>query len=99
MAWTIRYLKSARKEAQKIDPQDRERIRDYMEQRVAGLEDPRQLGEPLKGQLASLWRYRVGDYRLICELRDQELLILVVRLCHRKDVYRCCAERNIRGHP
>lgn len=88
MAWTIRYLKSARKEARKIDPQDRERIRDYMEQRVAGLEDPRQLGEPLKGQLASLWRYRVGDYRVICELRDQELVILVIRLGHRKDVYR-----------
>ena len=88
MAWTIRYLKSARKEARKIDPQDRERIRDYMEQRVAGLEDPRQLREPLKGHLASLWRYRVGDYRVICELRDQELVILVIRLGHRKDVYR-----------
>jgi mRNA interferase RelE/StbE len=59
-----------------------------MEQRVAGLDDPRQLGEPLKGQWASLWRYRVGDYRVVCELRDQELVILVVRLGHRKDVYR-----------
>jgi len=88
VAWTIRYLKSARKEAQKIDPQARERIREYMEQRVAGLDDPKQLGEPLKGQWASLWRYRVGDYRVICELRDQELVILVVRLGQRKDVYR-----------
>ncbi len=88
MGWTIRYLKSAQKEAQKIDPQARERIRHYLEQRIARLEDPRQLGEPLKGQLASLWRYRVGAYWVICELRDQELLILVVRLGHRKEVYR-----------
>ena len=88
MAWTIRYLKSARKEAQKIDSKARERIREYLEQRVAGLEDPRQLGEPLKGQFASLWRYRIGDYRVICELRDHELVVLVVRLGHRKEVYR-----------
>ena len=88
MGWTIRYLKSARKEAQKIDPQARERIREYVEQRVAKLDYPWQLGEPLKGQWASFWRYRVGDYRVICELRDQELVILVVRLGHQKDVYR-----------
>lgn len=54
MAWKIRYLKSTRKEAQKIDSQARKRIREYLEQRAAGLEDPRQLGEPLKGQFASL---------------------------------------------
>ena len=84
--WTIRYLKSARKEVQKLDPHIRERIRKYLEQRVAILEEPRQLGEPLKGQLAKLWRYRVGDFRIVCELRDgdRELIVLVVRIGHRK---------------
>jgi mRNA interferase RelE/StbE len=72
----------------KIDPAARQRIREYLEQRVANLSDPRQLGNPLKGELASLWRYRVGDYRLICELRDEVLVVLVVRIGHRREVYR-----------
>ncbi|EFI33440.1 addiction module toxin, RelE/StbE family [Desulfonatronospira thiodismutans ASO3-1] len=84
--WTIKYLKSARKDVQKIDPQIRKRVREYLEQRIARLENPRQLGEPLKGQLTKLWRYRVGDYRIVCELRDHELI--VVRIGHRKNVYK-----------
>jgi mRNA interferase RelE/StbE len=72
----------------KIDPAARQRIREYLEQRVANLSDPRQLGKPLKGELASLWRYRVGDYRLIYELRDEVLVVLVVRIGHRREVYR-----------
>ena len=86
--WTIRYLRSARKEAQKLAPPTRERIKKYLEQGVARQEDPRQLGEPLKGQLARLWRYRVGDYRIICELRDKEFIVLIIQIGHRKDVYK-----------
>jgi len=86
--WMIKYLKSARKDVQKIDPQIRKQIREYLEQRIARLENPRQLGEPLKGQLTKLWRYRVGDYRIVCELRDHELIVIVVRIGHRKNVYK-----------
>ena len=86
--WMIRYLKSTQKDAQQLDPQIRKRIKEFMEQRVAQLENPRQLGEPLKGQLADLWRYRVGSYRIICELRDQELVVIVIRIGHRKNVYK-----------
>ena len=78
MAWRIEYLQSARKSVQKIDPQDRQRIRDYLEQRVATLEDPRQVGRSLKGRLSELWRYRVGEYRILCELRDEACVVLVV---------------------
>ena len=86
--WMIRYLKSTQKDAQQLDPQIRKRIKEFMEQRVAKLENPRRLGEPLKGQLADLWRYRVGSYRIICELRDQELVVIVIRIGHRKNVYK-----------
>jgi mRNA interferase RelE/StbE len=86
--WKIRYLRSARKDAKKIDPHIREKIRGYLEQRVASLDDPRQLGEPLKGQLAKLWRYRIGDYRIICEFRNNELIVIVIRIGHRRNVYK-----------
>ncbi len=86
--WTIKYLRSARKEAKKLDPEIRDKIRKHFEQRVSRMEDPRQFGEPLRGKLAELWRYRVGSYRIICELRDRELVVLVIRIGHRKNVYR-----------
>ena len=54
---------------------------------MAKLDDPRQLGKPLKGQHSELWRYRVGDYRVVCDLRDEVLVVLVVRIGHRKEVY------------
>ena len=64
------------------------RIRDYLRQRIETLDHPRQLGKALKGQLAELWRYRVGDYRLVCELRDEVLVVLVIRIVYRKAVYK-----------
>lgn len=88
MTWVIEYLQSARKTVEKIDPQTRRRIRDYLEYRVAELDDPRKLGKSLKGRLSELWRYRIGDYRVVCELRDKDLVVLVVRIGHRKEVYR-----------
>lgn len=87
MAWKIKYLASAKKEAKKIDPQRRRNIREYLEKRVAGLNSPRDLGEPLTGNLAGLWRYRVGDCRIICDIQDDKLLVLVLRIGHRRNVY------------
>lgn len=88
MHWTIKYARSVQKTVRKLDPPLQAHIREYLEQRVASLADPRDLGEPLQGQLAGLWRYRVGDYRVICELRDEALVVLVVRIGHRRTIYR-----------
>ncbi|WP_043532349.1 type II toxin-antitoxin system RelE family toxin [Litchfieldella xinjiangensis] len=87
MTWKIEYLESARKSFKKIDPEQRKRIRQYLEERVIALEHPRQLGKALKGELTELWRYRVGNYRIICKLDDHCLTVLVVRAAHRKDIY------------
>ena len=88
MAWTIEFAPRVEKDLRKIGPQAARRILDYLRNRVAVLDDPRQLGQPLKGQFAELWRYRIGDYRVVCELRDEVLVVLVLRIGHRKAVYR-----------
>ena len=88
MVWKIEYLKSARNDVKKIDHQARRRIRDYLEKRVATLDNPRQLGKALNGQMAELWRYRIGDYRVICDLRDDSLVVLVLRIRHRSQAFR-----------
>jgi len=88
VSWTISYARSALKGAKKIDAPTKRKIRAYLHEHIATLDDPRQLGKPLKGQLSELWRYRVGDYRIICEIKDQELVILVLRMAHRKSVYK-----------
>lgn len=72
----------------KLDKQTARRIIDYMDEQVAALEDPRAKGKALVGPLGGLWRYRVGDYRIICDIHDDELHILVVKMGNRKDVYR-----------
>lgn len=87
--WTIEYLASVRKDVRKLDPQVRARIREFLEQRVASLEDPRSIGEALKGsELGVFWKYRVGDYRVICDIEDTVLRVLVVRIGNRREVYR-----------
>lgn len=71
-----------------MDPPTRKRIRVFLEDRVASLSNPRDIGDPLKGELAGLWRYRVGDYRLICDIQDERVTVLVVRIGHRRQIYR-----------
>ncbi|MEL4073495.1 type II toxin-antitoxin system RelE/ParE family toxin [Ochrobactrum sp. GPK 3] len=89
MAWTIEYARSVQTQLRKIDPQIRSRLRSYMETRIAPLDNPRQIGKALQGsQLGNLWRYRISDYRIICQLQDQRLVVLVVGMGHRKEVYR-----------
>ncbi|MBI3089229.1 MAG: type II toxin-antitoxin system RelE/ParE family toxin [Candidatus Tectomicrobia bacterium] len=88
MAWTIEYAKSVQKFVRKLEPQTRSRIRDYLEKQVAALDDPRTLGKALRGHLGNLWRYRVGDYRIICDVQDDRLVVLVVEIGYRRDVYR-----------
>lgn len=87
MVWTINYSERALKSLRKIDKQNARRIIDFMDLRIASLDDPRQSGKPLKGDLGEFWRYRVGDYRILCEIKDDELIILAATIGHRKEVY------------
>lgn len=70
-----------------MDKQIARRIVDFMDLRIAALDDPRQSGKSLKGELGEFWRYRVGDYRILCEIRDDELVILAATIGHRKEIY------------
>ncbi len=88
MAWAIDYTQSAKNQLKKLDKLVARRILDFMESRVAKLEDPRTLGKALSGPLGALWRYRMGDYRVICEIQHSTVRILVVRIRHRREVYR-----------
>ena len=88
MTWRIQYTDTARRQLHKLDKEAARRILDYMDERVAPLDDARSLGKSLSGELGSFWPYRVGDYRIICELHDERLCVLVVRVGHRKDIYR-----------
>lgn len=89
MAWNIEIEKSAHRELEKLDPQAARRILGFLFERVAQLGDPRAVGEALKGsQLGEFWKYRVGEYRVICNIDDGTVRILVVRIGHRREVYR-----------
>ena len=89
MAWIISYDEGAKKDLEKIDRQIARRIRDFMIERVAPLENPRSIGEALRGsKLGEFWKYRVGDYRVIASIEDGVCRILVVKVGNRKDVYR-----------
>ena len=87
LVWQISFTDEAVKQLKKLGYGEAKRITDYLRKRIEPLDDPRILGKALKGDLSTLWRYRVGDYRLICELQDDALVVLVVRLGHRKGVY------------
>lgn len=65
-----------------------EEVLGYLDQRISGEEDPRRFGKLLKANLVGLWRYRVGDYRIICQIKDGEMIVLVVAVGHRRDIYR-----------
>jgi mRNA interferase RelE/StbE len=87
MSWVYRFDERALKELRKLGKQAQHEIIAYLDKRVAGDEDPRRFGKGLKADLAGLWRYRVGDYRILCQIKDGELLVLVVAVGHRRQVY------------
>ena len=89
MAWTVSYTETARKQLRKLDRPVARRLVDFLDERVAGEADPRSTGKALTGPvLGAFWRYRVGDYRIICDLQDGALVVLVLQIGNRKDVYR-----------
>jgi mRNA interferase RelE/StbE len=88
LTWKVEVDRRAAKELRSLDPDGRRRILRFLRERVATAEDPRRFGRALRGQSVPLWRYRVGPYRLICSIEDERLLVLVVRVAHRREAYR-----------
>jgi mRNA interferase RelE/StbE len=89
MAWTIEFTPEARRNLDRFDKQVARRIVKFMAERIAALEDPRNLGEALHGpDLNKYWKYRVGDYRVIAKIEDARVVIVVVRIGNRREVYR-----------
>jgi mRNA interferase RelE/StbE len=89
MAWKVELDPAAERELGKLDPQVARRILAFLHGRVAVLDDPRSIGEALKGsRLGEFWKYRVGDCRIISSIEDGALRILVVRIANRREVYR-----------
>ena len=88
MAWTVEYTDTARSQLRKLDRPMARRVLDYMDTRVATLADPRDRGQALTGPTGGLWRYRVGRCRVICDIQDDVLRVLVLRLGGRDQIYR-----------
>ncbi len=88
MAWTIEIADTALADIKQLGKADRDRVLKFIYQRLQHHPDPKRLSEPLFGSFAGFGRFRVGDFRLICQFRDQRLVILIVRVKHRREVYR-----------
>ena len=88
MPWIVQYSKLAERQLSKLSPEVEKRIRSFMEDRVATLEEPKAIAKKLSGPYEDRMRYRVGDYRVICRLHEHMVLILVVEVGHRREVYR-----------
>ena len=88
MAWEVELSAEADRQLSKLDAPQAKRILKFLYERVARLDDPRSIGQALHGsRLGEFWKYRVGDYRLICKLEDNRLVVLVLRLGHRREIY------------
>lgn len=89
MAWIVEFEAGARKDLEKLDRPIAKRIMEFLRNRVITLDDPRSIGEALKGaRLGEFWKYRVGDYRIICSIEDNRLCVLVVAIGNRREIYR-----------
>lgn len=89
MVWKIEFDPAAERELSRLDPQIARRILVFLRDRIASLDDPRSIGEALKGsQLGEFWKYRVGDWRIIANIEDDVLRILIIRIGNRREVYR-----------
>jgi mRNA interferase RelE/StbE len=86
--WRIEITHTAEKQIMKLDRSAQRSIQQFLREKLRSADDPRQWGKALQGEKRGLWRYRVGDYRLICDVQDERITVLVLELGHRKDVYR-----------
>jgi len=89
LAWKIEFEQKAQKELAKLTPEIADRILSFLEERVVDRGDPRMIGSALQGaKLGNLWRYRVGDYRVVCDIQDKVLTVLVVKVGKRGSIYK-----------
>jgi len=89
LAWQIEFDPDALKELRKLDRPIQIRLLGFLRQRVGALDDPRSIGESLSGdKIGSYWKYRVGDWRIVCDIQDQRIIVRVLRIGHRREVYR-----------
>ena len=89
MAWRIEFEWSAARELEKLGPQSAGRILRFLRDRIAALDDPRSIGQTMKSErFGEFWRYRIGDFRMIARIEDAEGLMLVLRVGHRREIYR-----------
>ncbi len=88
MRWSLEYTKRAWKQLQKLNPNQRKIILSWIDKNLDGCEDPRAHGKALTGELSDQWRYRIGDYRILCEIHDEEVTILALNVIHRSRAYR-----------
>lgn len=88
MAWQIEFDSEAENDLKKIDREIQRRILRYLREKIATEKDPRRFGAPLRRELSGLWKYRLGDYRIICRIEDKKVVVYVIRIGHRKDIYK-----------
>jgi mRNA interferase RelE/StbE len=86
--WSLEFTKKSQKSLDKIDKKQATRIVDFLDYKLAQHDNPRDLGAALSGDLAGHWRYRVGDYRIICKIEDETITILVIEIGLRREIYR-----------
>ncbi len=85
--WRVEFDPDAARELRKLGHEARRLIQKYLRERIAADKDPRRFGHALLGDLKGLWRYRIGDYRIVADIRDQEIRVMIVTVGHRRDVY------------
>ncbi|AKH99545.1 cytotoxic translational repressor of toxin-antitoxin stability system [Hoeflea sp. IMCC20628] len=88
MTWAVSFTKSARKQLSKLSPADRNRVLKFLNERVVGHPDPRELANRLQGKSVELWRFRVGDLRLIVQISGGLMTVVVIEIGHRREIYR-----------
>ena len=88
MTWTVEWDDKARRELRKLNRSTQGDILRYFRERIMVDDDPRRLGKALKHELQGLWRYRIGDYRVVCQIQDEQLLVLALSVGHRRNIYR-----------
>ena len=88
MAWKVEYTPQAAKELQRLDRQVSRRIIKFLDEQIIPSTDPRAIGEALHGELGDYWKYRIGDYRVICKIHDKAITVIVISVGNRREIYR-----------
>ena len=88
MTWIVEVTETAKKQLAKLDRKVQAEILRYLRERIQTDEDPRRFGAPLRKEMAGRWKYRIGDYRIICEIQDEKVLVLVLMVGHRSRIYK-----------